>query len=119
MSFDYGSIVNVAVSQIADKGRSVILNRFTSGTYNPSTGTVSGASRSSETVSAVVTDYKDNQIDGGAIKRGDKMLIISADQSPASLQDSFEIDGDEYQIVNIESVSPSGVDIIYKIQVRR
>lgn len=118
MTFDYGSIQSIATAQIADKGQDVIIKRLTSGTFDPATGAISGASTASQAIKAVVVDYKDYQIDGDAIRRGDKQLLIDADSLP-DMKDAIELDSLDYQIVSISPVSPSNVVMLYKVQVRR
>lgn len=119
MSFAYEPIVQIAQNEITDKGQSVILTRNTPGTFDPATGTVTGDSTADEIINAVVTDYREDQIDDAAIKRGDKLLLISAKQAAPEMDDSITIDSLEYQIVDINTVSPGGTDILYKVQVRR
>lgn len=118
MTFDYASIKSIATAQITDKGSDVIIKRVTPGTFDPATGTIAGGSKSSSTIKAVVTEYKDYQIDGDAIKRGDKELLIDADSLP-DIKDALTIDSIDYQIVNINPLSPGDTILLYKVQVRR
>lgn len=116
MTFDYGPIASIAVTQVADKGQSITLTRNTPGTFNPATGAVTGDSTATETVSAVVSDFRADQIDGSTIQRGDKQLLMT---DAPNLDDSVTIDSLEYQIVDINTISPGGTDVLYKVQVRR
>lgn len=116
MTFDYSTLRDIAEAQINDKGKTVTHVSVTSGTFNPATGAITGSTQTSASVKAVVTDFRDFQIDGSIIQRGDKMLLVSA--KPA-LVDKYTIDAIDYQVVNVRSISPGDTDIVYKVQVRR
>lgn len=116
MTFDYSTLKDIAESQINDKGKTVTHVSVTSGTFNPATGEITDRSQTSASVKAVVTDFRDFQIDGSIIQRGDKMLLVSVEPS---LVDKYTIDAVDYQVVNVKSISPGDADIVYKVQVRR
>ena len=87
----------------------------TEGTYNPSTGTITGNSVSSATVKAVFTNYNDNQIDGSIVKRGDRLALCAGDITPPTTNDV--IGG--FKIVAVEEVKPADTILLYKLQVRK
>jgi len=120
MSFNYAGLAKTALKQIAKFGRSVTLRTVAAGTFDTSTGTVSGASNSDVVVKALVTGYKDKQIDGQIIRHGDKMVMIagSAVTTPPVSND-IVVDGGDYKIVNIETIQPGDTVLIYKLQVRK
>lgn len=119
MSFDYDSLQLLSTDLINDFGQDITLTTVTAGTFNPATGATTGDSETTATVKAVVTDYRDFQIDGGAIQRGDKQVILSGSVAAPDTNDMFTINSLEYMIVNINTISPGGTDVLYKIQVRR
>lgn len=119
MAFDYSSFQSIAISEIANKGQSLTLTRVTTGAFNPATSEITGDSTADETIKAVVTEFKEKQIDGSTVQRGDKLLLVSPDFDAPTLKDKITISGLEYSIINVDTVSPAGVDILYKIQVRR
>jgi hypothetical protein len=113
---NYDRFAQLALNQIADKGRDITLLSRQRGGYNPLTNTMADASDTTRTVKAVFTDYKAKEIDGTVIKTGDKRCLI------AGAVDGKEIliDGaDQYAIINIEAVQPGDTLILSKVQVRR
>ena len=61
--------------------------------------------------------YDTEQIDGTNIKKGDMKLLTITLPEPQN-GDLYEVDGVTYKYVDHENVSPGGVDVLYKIQVR-
>ena len=120
MSFNYAGLASTALKQIAKFGRSVTLRAVTAGTFDTSTGTKTGASTADTVVKAVVTAYKDKQIDGEIIRHGDKMVMIAGSAvTTAPVTNDIVVDGGDYKIVNIETIQPGDTVLIYKLQVRK
>lgn len=115
MSFDYSGIQSTGLSLINEFGRSCVLKRITEGTFNPSTGTVTGASSTNENITAVFTDYNERQIDGNIIVRGDKLVLIAGTITEPKNNDEI----DDWKIINIETVETGDTPLLYKAQVRR
>ena len=61
--------------------------------------------------------YDTEQIDGTNIRKGDMKLLTITLPEPQN-GDLYEVDGVTYKYVDHENVSPGGVDVLYKIQVR-
>jgi len=66
---------------------------------------------------AVLTKYRNEEIDGTTVKRGDIKLIAIGIPLPL-LGDVFTVNGTRYNYIYCDPVSPGAVDIVYKIQVR-
>lgn len=80
--------------------------------YTAPTGTTTTTSGN-----GIVTQFEDSQIDETLVLRGDK-LLITQNLGPPEITDTFTISGVVYSYINHETISPGGVDVIYKIQIR-
>lgn len=120
MTFNYSKIQSTAQRLITKFGRDWVLRRTVKGSYSPSTNTRTTDSTTNYTAKAVKSEYKNYQVDGEVIQRGDFKLLMEAKGLAVvpSVEDEI-IDGtDVYQIINIKEVKPSTVTIYYEIQVR-
>jgi len=116
MSYDYSSLATTGASLISKFGRDVTLKHVTEGSYDFSTGGVSGDSVTSETVKAVFTNYNDGQIDGSIVQRGDRLVLVSNDVT--SEPKTNDIIGG-FKIVGVETIQPANDVLLYKLQVRK
>lgn len=66
---------------------------------------------------AVITKYRNEEVDGTVIKRGDIRLLAIGIPLPV-LGDIITVAGQTYNYVHCDPVSPGAVDVVYKIQVR-
>lgn len=127
MTFNYTNLANTSSSLIARFGRSVTYSTITVGTYDPTTGTVAGDASSDTVLNAVITKPKENASQAAGsnsqsdntILRGDLMALIDGSTITPSKKDRVSYDGDTYQIINVETVSPGGTDLIHKLQLRK
>jgi hypothetical protein len=106
----------------ADLGfQTVTLTSVTAGTYDPATGTTTGGSTSSATVPAVVEDYKGLALLNGLIQAGDKKVTVAAANLTTAPKptDTLTAGGIAYAVVNVVTVQPGSVAVIYEIQARR
>lgn len=117
----YSEMSQTAQEMIAEFGRSVVLRRNNEGVYNPLTDTVTGSNATDITISAVFTDFKEKDIDGTLILRGDKQVLFAAvSLVPAPENNDILIDGaDEYRIIELMAIQPGDTALIYKVQVRK
>ena len=65
------------VQLIADIGVALVLKRVTGGTYVPSTGKNTPTSANLN-FKGLILKYRDSQIDGTMIKRGDRRMVLDA-----------------------------------------
>lgn len=99
-------------------GQSITLARTTGSSVDPVTGTVTAGSDASVTTTGVLLKYPDSMIDGTRIIASDRRMIVSNEQVPDP-SDKPTLNGQDWSIVNIETLSPAGTDVIYELQVRR
>ncbi|PZQ46172.1 MAG: hypothetical protein DI551_05695 [Micavibrio aeruginosavorus] len=112
----YAPLAATAQRLIAAKGRSVILRRKNSGTFNPSTGEITGGGVSDTPVMTVFTQYKAVEIDGEIIRRTDSRVLIAGTEPK---KDDRIIDGDlTYTVIDIETVKPGDTALLWKAQAR-
>ena len=120
---DYNSAKTTATRLLSENGRAVtiISNGPNTGTaWNPEYGAAVQTP-----VTAVVTKYKTNEIDGTIIRKEDKKMLIDADDIQAAIDAGGPIetqkikDGDtEYSIIDVEEIKPGPVSILSKVQCR-
>ena len=72
-------------------------------------------------ITGVFTSYKKTEVDGIDIKRGDKKLLVYAEGISQDLSDFDEVrDGtQDWAIIDVDTIQPSSLILIYKLQVRR
>ena len=75
-------------------------------------------SESTTDVYGVETKYSNSEIDGELIKSGDVKVLIDAEVKP-ELSMRLRTNGIDYSIINIETLAPADLTILYKLQVRR
>lgn len=114
MPIDYTALASTAERLIKENGRDVTIRSTTAGTYDPDTG-VSGGSVTDNIVSAVFFDVDERQINDNIIQRGDRVMLTAA---PVGLEDEV-IDGDSYQVINVENIKPGSVGVMYRVVLRR
>lgn len=117
---DYTSIASGALQAIQDAGTTLTVTRSTVTSFDPSLGyTVPGADLVA-TGYGVQTAYRARDIDGTVIKRGDMRLLIGPGLSfEPAVNDVVTILSIDWNVVNVEQVSPAGTDCLYICQVRR
>lgn len=117
----YSDMATTAQEMIAEFGRLIILRVNNEGVYDPVTDVTTGASTSDAAVKAVFTDFKEKDIDGTLIVRGDKQVLLAAsDLAQAPETNDILVDGlDEYRVIEIMSIQPGDQALIYKVQVRK
>lgn len=117
-SFDYSRSQQTANRLIDRFGSTATLKRpNTSGTaYNPTEGTPT-----SYTVTVVVQDYRNAEIDGTRVLAGDKKVMMAKGSlaiEPAT-SDKLVIGGAEHAIVEVRPLNPGGTVILWELQARR
>jgi len=120
MSF-YGSLQVTAEKLLIDKGQRVVVRQVTATGYNPATGSSGSTVTNHTNIPAAVLAFKNMEIDGSKILKGDRKVIISGASLPyvPKVDDLVSIGGVDHKVMSCEPVSPGGVDVIYKVQVRK
>lgn len=121
MSFNYANSKATADRLLAQFGRTVTLRRVAQSAYDDDTSTVTLAT-TDVSVTAVLVGISDHERAGNpAILAGDRraLIAVGALASPPVVGDRLVVDGAEWQVIAAEPVSPAGVDVLYKTQIRR
>jgi len=101
-------------------GKSVTLTRVTEGTYDPSTGEMSGGSTTTETVAALVKDYNGIELLSGMVQAGDRKVKVAAlNVSEPQINDTLTIDSLVYSVLAVKSIWSGEKVAIYELQVRK
>lgn len=116
-TFDYADLIETADELLTEFGREdLVLRSFSQSgdAWNPS------RTSSDTTVLGIIIDYDDSKIDGSLILATDRRALISPNAAVTPTTDMRLVeDGQEYEIVRINTVKPAGSAIIYDLQVRR
>jgi hypothetical protein len=67
---------------------------------------------------AVITRYKNDEIDGTNVQRDDRRLLCIGIPEP-KVTDIFQIDNEQFYHIFTEPVAPGNAAVVYKIQVRK
>lgn len=118
MSF-YPVIAQTVLRMISEKGAAGVLTLVEKGAYDPKTSTVASIS-TPVVVSALVTSYKVQDIDGVLVLRTDKRVLVPAAGVPREPRpgDRLECQGRVFGVVSCEPLQPGEVPLFYAIQGR-
>lgn len=86
---------------------------------DPVTGTVTGSGQTSFTLVGVILTYAANLVDGEVIRVDDRLAYVQADVRPELGDVLIDNTGQEWNVVNYDSVEPAGVSVLYTLQLRR
>ena len=113
----YSGLATTATNLLTDKGQSITFSREVSSSFDPVLGVPTTSTTTFSGVGAAF-GYKQNQIDGEIIQRGDIRLILEATSTAPLIGDTCTIDSVVYKVLFVEKVSPAGTPVIYKLQLR-
>lgn len=116
----YTEMAATAAELLAEFGAPVTLIRDSGGTFDPVTGTETGATSKELTPkpNGVLANYKTSLVDGTRIKTGDRLLILDTSQAPET-SDRVKIGTAEWSIVNMKAVKPADTPLVHFVQVRQ
>lgn len=119
MSFNYSNSANTARKLLAKFGQSMTLVQDIIGDYDPLTGTASNTQVSTTDI-GVILPYSNgiHNAPDTLIKQGDANVLINIAVVPKP-SDKFTIGADTWTIVNVKALDPSGVNVLYDIQIRK
>lgn len=122
MSF-YAEIANTANDLLAEFGQLVTITHTVSGSYNPSTGSVTNTTRTETGVAALLNypllRYGINEIEGTQIVAGDKRCLMSPNGiTQPSINDTVLANGITYTIKNVKASNPAGTPVLYDLLLR-
>lgn len=109
---------------LEDFGEDLTLRVKSFGTYNVSTGSVTGTTETTRTVRGYFFNYQLNEIDGDNIVRGDRRLVLpTVDTSNVAIpepdiNDEVSGQGDKVTIVSVDKIMSNFSPVCYVCQVR-
>ncbi len=114
-----------AHNQIERRGFTMTLRSLTTPTIDPDTGAVTAvAVPVSTSVTGITRFFSQDEIDGKAIKANDLQALISAKETAAAsiVPDTtmrLIAKGVTYNVVRVTPTQPGGIDVLYRLQIRR
>ena len=117
MSF-YDDMASTALELLREFGQPVTLTRRIGNSIDPITGTVTAGTDASVVTTGLLKPYPDSLVDDSRVMQGDKELVLSNQYIP-TMTDKPRINGEDWTIVNIKTINPSGTPVCYFVQVRR
>lgn len=119
MAIDYAALAVSSAALIKSAGAPITITRDSAPDYNPALGTAEGTTKTF-TGYAVRSLYDQKVIDGTMILAGDVELVIAATSTMTAPMagDTATFAGTAYTVVNVTTVSPSGIPVCYTVQAR-
>lgn len=115
-----------AAEAIARKGQTLTLTYPGGGTYDPETGTTSGAAPDPETVAGVILPLSAFRKNLGNIVEGDQQLLLSAENTDGTAITAPVVNGTitdanakVWTLTAVEPLNPGGTALLYDCIVRR
>lgn len=119
---DVSEFKTLATDLLADNGQSIQIRRVTDGVPGSAPWKPGAPTQADETVFSAVFQIKDEKVDGTLTQRGDKLALISAADLTGAVpntSDFLVVGSVVHTIVSVETISPSGDDVLYKVQIRQ
>lgn len=114
----YSELAAVSAELLAEFGQTITIRRTTAKVIDPVTGVVTTPGTVQDlTTKGVLRTYPDAVIDGTRITTSDRELVL-ADTVQPLLTDKILIQGEYWSVQRVETVSPAGTALVYKVQVR-
>lgn len=114
----YDDQAATAAALLAKYGKTFQLRRTTVGTYDPITGTTTGASTQDFPTVGIHTKITADYIATHQVEQGDKMILIDASQVP-QMTDKLVDGGAVWQVIDIDVISPADTPIAYRVRVHK
>jgi len=122
---DYSAIATRVKGLLTTYGTTMVLSRYSPGTFNPITGRYASSSTLTCNVIGIIKspfrhNMGDRFLDGSLILEGDRELIIATSSTyTPGLGDTITAASVDYSVVGLHTIEPSGMDIVYRCLVRR
>ena len=107
------------------KGAAAILTKTVQGTFNPSTGEVTGSVSTDYPCSGIRVNYKNIEYKNIAVEYGDFQLYLcpvlqdGTDTPAPEIDDTILFDGETYKVVSIFPWNAAGIVCGWKLQMRK
>lgn len=124
MAIDYDNIAAGALESIAEAGQVVTLHKpGTDGEYVPGVGEQPGTAGQDFTGTGALFGYKQRDIDGAKIMRGDQRLLLAPQVAEVPDITWFVTaihlgKPTKFSIKDLEAVGPAGAPVLFKLQLR-
>jgi hypothetical protein len=118
---DVSGFKTLATNLLAENGQTIQIRRVTDGAVGSTPWKPGTPTTADEAVLSAVFGIKDEKVDGTLVQRGDKLALISAADVTGGIpttKDFLVIGGVVHKVINVENISPSNDDVLYKVQVR-
>lgn len=115
MAINYQAMAVLAERLIRENGRAVTHNSRISGSYNPTTGAVTGTSEVSATIRGAFVSNIAQFIGGEATQAGDKVMLTA---TAVAMNDTVTDGGQTYQVISYEEIKPADVAVYYRVLLR-
>lgn len=121
---DYAALAAEAAATILEEGCPMTLRVTTPGTYDPETGTETGAVVADHPCVGLLTNpfasQREAYFANSLVQSGDKVVLMGATVAVRpQAGHQVVIGSDVWQVVAVVTVEPAGVPVLYKVQVRR
>ena len=119
MAIDYASIAEEALAGIQEAGAAMTLTRLSGGTFSPTTGTYAGQTTTAYPCTGLfqVPRAGDTWYGGTTIRAGDRQVLLAASGMEIVPAPGDDLDG--YKVVAVQPVAPGGIDLMYRVLVRK
>jgi len=114
----YTNLKATALNLLKGKGQLLTLSREVSSGFDPVAGENTSSVSTFQGYGAAF-NYNKTQIDGAIIESGDIRLILEATDTAPESGDEITIDSIIYRVMSVKVTSPSGVPVIYELQLRK
>ena len=117
--FNYGRVSDRAHKLLERFGASVDIKIAVAGEYDPETG-ITTTPKTYNGIGAVF-DYESKDIDGTLIMSNDRRVYASVVGLPDSISTAAKLvfNGDTYSIITVKKLDPSGMNVLWELQVRK
>lgn len=113
--FDYVRSAATARKLIANFGQDMTLTKEV---YNYDTGVLTSSTTTTD--KGVILPYSNGVVSmsNGLIQASDQKVLINISVAPAPT-DRLTVGTNVYSIINVEAIEPAGINVLYKLQVRK
>lgn len=117
---DFTSEKQTAYDMIVENGTTVVIKKYTEGIYSPVSDSSSGATWTNYSHPGLLSRYKQGDIDGDNIRKGDMKVLIPALNLAITLEegDKVTVLNKDWLVIDPGTIQPSADPIIYKAQLR-
>ena len=113
----YASLASTAKRLLTTYGQTVTVTRYVAGAVDPVTSIGTAGTSVTFTSKGAVFNYSNSLVDNAEILSTDKKLILESTTEPQNNDVVTTATGD-FTIISIKPLSPSGVVVIYDVQLR-